>query len=855
MSVTRVLPLSPTQRAMLVHELAFPASTVLRSQLRLRVEGVLDLAAFDRAWQRVIERHGMLRAAIISQQVKQPVQAVAARVAFACHVEDWRALTSAEQAERLTTWLQDDRVAALSLTRPPLMRVSVLRLADDLSELVWTSHHLVLDRACIALVLGEVARLYDETVGGAPARLGAAGDFAAYLTWVQGRDVAALDRFWKQQLEGLRHSFRLARRSVATGGGPDADDGPRTSTEGEVRVTRPTGAPLAVSLRRLARTHRLTLSTLLLGAWASVLARRTRALDGAVGVTFSGRPVDVTAAEQTVGSFSVNLPVRIQFSTSRSLVDWLRELQMRLAACHEHAAVDPARLRALANLPNDVPLFDSLFVFQPAFESPSFSSAVRWSPCGGTFSTAFPTAIMVSDLEADLEVVLVDRATGGPQEAESLMTVLMDQLVAMTADPTQRLAEWLSFETVAPTPEPAGSHPTSSTSHEPSAALSVTPTEARLLRLWCKVLDGRRVDFDIGFFDAGGTSLQAIALIDEIHREFGHGLPLAAFIQAASIRAMAQQLSPSGTSMPWHCLVPIQPKGAARPVFLVHHGGGGVLDYLPLARALGPDQPLYGLQEPGFDEGTEPPVSIEALAEGYVAELRSLQPRGPYVVGGFCFGGVVAFEMAQQLRHLGEQVDAVLVIDGLAPALQIPRSLSERVDSHVNRLRAMSLSRRARYLVQRLWRRVSWEIVRRAYQLRDGWRELAFHGYRRLGLREPALIRQWHLLRINGELSRAYEPRPYAGRVVLIRSDQPDMAVDFGWNLVVTPPIEICQMPTDDHLTMLKEPHVRVLAEHVRRAVGSSGERAPETTTTDLNVDSAPGIRGARPVHERMESG
>lgn len=404
--------------------------------------------------------------------------------------------------------------------------------------------------------------------------------------------------------------------------------------------------------------------------------------------------------------------------------------------------------------------------------------------------------------------------------------------------------------------------------------------ERLLADIWSRVLGVDAVGIHDDFFELGGDSLLSIQIVAKA-RQAGLALRPAMLLELPTIAQlavavapaqpsapatsfadapaspihplMAQHLTPSDVSIRWHCLVPIQARGAARPVFLVHHGGGGVYDYLPLARALGPDQPLYGFQEPGFDEGTEPPESVEALAERYVAELRTLQPRGPYVVGGFCFGGVVAFEMAQQLQHVGEQVDGVLVIDGLAPALQVPRPLSDRVDSHVKRLRALPMPRRVGYLVRRVWKRFSWEIVRRANSLRDGWRELAFHAYRRLGLREPALIRQWHLLRINGELSLAYEPRPYEGRVVLIRSDQPDMAVDFGWNLVVTPPIEICQMPTDDHLAMLKEPHVRVLADHVRRALGPS-ERTPSTHTTALGAASASGTPGSRPVRERMKS-
>ncbi|MDW6065569.1 non-ribosomal peptide synthetase [Streptomyces sp. FXJ1.4098] len=164
-------------------------------------------------------------------------------------------------------------------------------------------------------------------------------------------------------------------------------------------------------------------------------------------------------------------------------------------------------------------------------------------------------------------------------------------------------------------------------------------------------------------FDLGGTSLTAMRLIATLEQRFGTVIPLSEFIAAPTVAAMADRLG-SGAATParFDPIVPLNPSGGRTPLFMVHPMGGNVLCFLPFAKHLDADQPLYALQAAGADPGTEPLDTIPDMARSYLAAVKRIQPEGPYKISGYSFGGFVAFEMALQLRAQGEQAE-VLILD------------------------------------------------------------------------------------------------------------------------------------------------------------------------------------------------
>jgi len=215
-----------------------------------------------------------------------------------------------------------------------------------------------------------------------------------------------------------------------------------------------------------------------------------------------------------------------------------------------------------------------------------------------------------------------------------------------------------------PAPERTGELP------RQAAALPRDPLELALAQIWEELLGVHPISVHDDFFALGGHSLLAVRLMSRIERRFGRGLPLSQLSQGATVAAFARALRALGGAEAARApLVEIQPgDGARRPLFLVHPAGGNVLCYLSLARGLGREQPVYGLQDPALYQAGEPGFDVPEMAASYLEALRAAQPRGPYLLGGWSLGGVIAHEMAHQLEQDGDDVDLLLLLDTRCPA-------------------------------------------------------------------------------------------------------------------------------------------------------------------------------------------
>jgi phthiocerol/phenolphthiocerol synthesis type-I polyketide synthase E len=212
--------------------------------------------------------------------------------------------------------------------------------------------------------------------------------------------------------------------------------------------------------------------------------------------------------------------------------------------------------------------------------------------------------------------------------------------------------------------------PTTNVMAEPVAELATAPvnhvqdaTTRELARIWQHLLGVESVGFDQNYFDLGGDSVLAVHLFAEIEKVFKVKLPLATLFEAPTVRELAGILHSEAPSTGWSPLVTIQDSGSRPPFFCVHGAGGNVLIYRELSENLGSDQPFYGLQSQGLDGSCPPLTRIEDMAALYVKGIRRRQPHGPYLIGGYCGGGLIAFEVAQQLRSEGEEIALLALLD------------------------------------------------------------------------------------------------------------------------------------------------------------------------------------------------
>ncbi len=208
----------------------------------------------------------------------------------------------------------------------------------------------------------------------------------------------------------------------------------------------------------------------------------------------------------------------------------------------------------------------------------------------------------------------------------------------------------------------------------------------KLSRIWQALLGVESIGINQNYFDLGGDSVLAVHLFSEIEKVFKVKLPLATLFEAPTIRELAGILRSEAPSSDWSPLVAIQPSGTRPPFFCVHGAGGNVLIYRELSQNLGSDQPFYGLQSQGLD-GTYPPLTkIEDMAAIYVKAIRRQQPHGPYLIGGYCGGGLIAFEIAQQLRAQDEDIALLALLDTM----------------NFSKIQALSVWSRGYYLFERL---------------------------------------------------------------------------------------------------------------------------------------------------------
>ncbi len=230
-------------------------------------------------------------------------------------------------------------------------------------------------------------------------------------------------------------------------------------------------------------------------------------------------------------------------------------------------------------------------------------------------------------------------------------------------------------------PEPAESREANA-----SAALPRNDVECQMIGIWEEVLGVSGIGTRDNFFDLGGHSLLASRLFVRIEQEFGIQLPIATLFQAPTVEGLAALARDDGRPGGWRSLVAIHPAGSRTPMFAIPGVGGNVIGYNDLARVMGPDQPFYALQSTGLDGSEEPFVRIEDIASRFLREIREVQPEGPYHLVGACMGGVVAYEMAQQLRAAGEHVGLLALLESwppvttLAPGAHARRARPTRAD-------------------------------------------------------------------------------------------------------------------------------------------------------------------------------
>ena len=345
------------------------------------------------------------------------------------------------------------------------------------------------------------------------------------------------------------------------------------------------------------------------------------------------------------------------------------------------------------------------------------------------------------------------------------------------------------------------------------------PLERQLVDMWEEMLGVRPIGVTDNFFDLGGHSLVAVRMISMLGKQSERDIPVAALFESPTIETLARILSTPDDARPASPLVPIQPRGDKPPFFCVHALFGSVLCFIELARSLGIDQPFFGLESVGLQGTAEPLTDIDAMAAAYIVAMRSRQPQGPYHIGGYSMGGVIAYEMARQLRCQRQEVASLVLFDSYTPeaaGLDDVRGLDDAG------LMTWFLEDRGGWLSQH-----NPEMAKTLQMLPPEQRidhllaELQSTGHVPPHVGPDRIGRYLRVLNANLQAFHRYRPGGYDGRIDFFRSA--DGAGDLRdplpqWRELCGT-LRVHRVP-GFHGTMLSQPHVRQAAEQLRACLG-----------------------------------
>nr|WP_323374521.1 condensation domain-containing protein [Nostoc commune] len=351
-----IYPLSSVQYGMLFHLLYDPKSSAYLCQTSCTLQGNLNVWAFEQAWNKVIERHSILRTAFVWEGLDTPLQIVLPQVQLYLQQQDWQNLSASEQQTRLAEFLPADLDRGFNLDEAPLIRLTLIQLSPDTYHLIWNCHHILFDGWSLPLLLKEVFGFYKALSNNQPMQLPASRPYRDYIAWLQQQNLRSAEAYWRQTLAGVYTPTPLPLQQTSHKLSSEESH----SYEQDIPLSQATTNALA----SLTRQYKLTLNTLMQGVWALLLSHYSGETDILFGATVSGRPPSLTAAESMIGLFINTIPVRVKLSKKDLFLPWLTQIQHSQVEAREYEFSPLVKIQEWSQIPKGLPLFNNIVVFE-----------------------------------------------------------------------------------------------------------------------------------------------------------------------------------------------------------------------------------------------------------------------------------------------------------------------------------------------------------------------------------------------------------------------------------------------------------------------------------------------------------
>ena len=813
-----------------------------------RLRGPLNEDAFEQAFREVVRRQPSLRTYFkrTDGAVDQCVQADVPVALFPA--ESLESVPAVQREEVLLERLQGLTAELFDLSVAPLFRAKVFKVSEEEHVFFFMAHHIVWDGWSFDLLYQEMSSLYAAYVAGKASPLAELAvtycDYAAWhRKWMDGDECERQSSYWREQLakQGQVTPLPIDRLPSANAIGAGATKW--------VSVD----ANRTVSLHALASRTGVTQFIVTLTLFGALLYDYSRGRKLVIGTPVRGRPAP--DFEVIMGYFNNLLLLPVEIRPSESVLDLIG--RVKASAVERYAAAD-APLENIASAMKHSPgpgsglLYQALFSFQDARQRPLEWGSLRHSMIplfqGGVTEDIGMWFVETSaGLEGGLtyNTDVLNEATANwlvHRYGELVDTVIENPGISVSAlvgQPAEAMAARISY------PGLSATLVGDSLSDRvlPNYVAPTNPVEAQLASIWQSVLGLPRVGINDEFFELGGDSLNSLKMISEVEKILGVTVNPIDLVQSPTIASLSRRLAVLTPDRP--SLVVLR-RGRGRNLFMVHDGDGATLLYSGLAGLLPEDVTVIGIGPRTLPGVPLAATSIEEMAGQYVQRMRERQPVGPYMIGGLCAGGLIAYEIANQLRQAGEPIDLVAIFDAGTPQSPTRSTLLSNRRQQSFSIAMEGIRRRPCGALTRGWlmasmivggacRVLSYEISSRIRAAAGGLRVALMRQLLKRNRSWPGWLSSPNFRDIYRYAEQRYKPVPVDGvRVVLIRAttsgsvasseaapgidDTPysDYYLDkmMGWGGLVSDLTAVDVV--GGHSSMFWEPHVHSLASAIR---------------------------------------
>jgi len=808
-----------------------PGNPALNMPLMWQCRGELNVDLLAMAFTLAVRRHEMLRTTFAMVDGKLS-QIIGGPYSVALPVKNLQDVSDAANSPEAGRLIREHAAYRMDLLNGPLLVLKLLKFAPQHHLLLVTMHHIICDGISLGILLRDIAVFYEALMEEREAVLPELpiqfADFAVWQEeWRKSEAAETSLNFWRKTL-----GTNFGRIELPHDATPEGVRDTLTDSESGDIETFLISPELTARAHEFCKDQNVTLNILLFSIFCALLYRATGQRDIVVGSPCANRNEDT---EELIGLFMNIQVLRVGIEPHETFRSLLTKVQDWTLGAYENQELPFEELIydshfSYNNTSFEIPIF---FLYQKSFMVIQRVAGLEITPLrsmspGAVFEWMFaivdrpeegprlqleynPNYFRPDTIQRYLTsfIALLESAVRESSVQVEKMAPADDFLPATLPDNRSRLVTRRNARPCHEKPFDGGAEIMEKLDDQ--VATISDPIEIQLLELWRSMLGVESISADTNVFSLGVSSLSILRLVTRMNSLYSMGFGLASLISAPTIKMVAELVRKRYAPNTVTSLVPIQPVGTKRPLYIVHGAGGNVVNFYGLTTRIGADQPVYGVQAQALEVDQPALLCIEDMAAHYLMEIRRVQPKGPYHLLGYSFGGVVVLEMAHQLRAVGEQVGLLGMLDTRArdyiggTGTQTPSGKSAkhgRLIEYFHRNRGHE-SRKAwwGYFTNDLKERRVRYVTRLAGSI--------FHAI-------PTFLKNTH--EINSFAARNYRVRPISDKLTLFRASKQageSVPPDNGWGAIFEKGIEIHEIP-GDHWQVLSEPGIDVLAQSIR---------------------------------------